>query len=197
MKKPLLVLTAAALMVALIFSCAKEDALENKSTDGLDRLEAKVGPPPDLIIASYFTDISFTSTLCTDTLMLTTHCDFGDSARTFTASVQIQNIGTGTVPAGTIDVNWSDFGFGTTHLMPVPHNGLPPQGILIASRSYYVGPCDCVSQPSDANCFIHSYAASVDPLNLIAESNEMNNNSEILDTCDGCGPCESPVPVEL
>lgn len=198
MKKPLLVLTAAVLMTALIISCAKEEALDFKSsTQTLDRLEAKVAPPPDLVIDTFFTDIAILSTLCSDTPMLTTHCDFGDGARSFTAFVRIENIGQGTVPAGTIDVEWSDYGFGTTSLMHVPHGGLPPGGILVASRSYFVGPCDCNPQPSDANCFIHSYAASVDPLNLIAESDEMNNNSNVVDTCDGCGPCDVPVPVAL
>ncbi len=185
-------LILASFFCLMICSCADDEVLDKK-------VLTKIGPPSDLIIESYFTDIQFNSTLCTDTMMLTTHCDFGDAARIFNASVRIRNVGTGALPTGTIEVQWNDLTTGGISFTTVSHGGLPPQASIVASRPYFVGPCDCVQNPSsDGNCFIHSYNAYVDPANLISESNEVNNGSEILDTCDGCGPCgEVPVNKEL
>lgn len=200
MKKPFIKLSIAILIGLMINSCVKEETLNDvnlsEQTDQLEFRDDAV-PPPDLIIETYFTDISFESTLCTDTIMPTTHCDFGDGARTFNAFVLIRNIGTGTLPAGEIDVQWTDSRNPDDSFTTIFHTGLAPQGTVIASRSYYVGPCDCAPIPGPESCFIHSYGASVDPFNEIPESMEFNNASEIYNTCDGCGPCELSQPTPL
>lgn len=198
MKKSFSILSLAILICLLIISCAKEETLNeldvSEQTDQLqfreDGAPTDSAPPPDLIIETYFTNISFEATLCTDTVMQSTHCDFGDAARTFDAFVLIRNIGTGTLPAGEINVQWTDSRNPDDSFTTVLHNGLPPQGSVIATRSYYVGPCDCVQLPRLENCFIHSYSARVDPFDKIAESVESNNASDVFNTCDGCGPCE-------
>ena len=195
MRKPFLILTAVSLLSLMFSSCAEEEILGDKTVvNDTEFMEAKLAPPPDLIIDTLFTDIQFQSTLCTDTLMLTTHCDFGDAARSFNAFAVIRNIGVGTLPAGTIEVQWNDT-HGPSFTTTVSHGGLPPQATTTATRPYYLGPCDFVQLPNPSNCYIRSYSAFVDPNDLIVESNEGNNASNIVDTCDGCGPC--PVISEV
>jgi len=198
MKKYLFIPSGLLLIMVLIVSCSKEEIPERidiqESTEQ-DLPQFNEQPPfVDLTISRYFTDIGVESYLCTDTLLPTTHCDYG--VRNFKASVSIVNIGNIPLAPGIVEVLWYDWTWALAAIQPYQHNGIAVGDSIIVSRPYYVGPCDCVDIPGDANCFIHRYQAYVDPNLVIPELNENNNISEVYDTCDGCGPCEvEPVPV--
>ena len=116
----------------------------------------------------------------------------------FQSFVTIQNIGAGTLPPGKIDILWRDLTWSITASTTVRHNGLAAGASIVASKKYYVGPCDCSGIASlDHDCFIHSYNAIVDWTKSISESDERNNTSGIIKTCDGCGPCAAAAKQKL
>ena len=104
--------------------------------------------------------------------------------RNFMATVVIKNIGTAALPAGPISVAWRDWapGEGSTQTQTQTHTGIPIGGTYTMSRPYYVGPCDCLP----GGYHKHNFRATVDPANLIVESNELNNQSVIWKACHGC-----------
>jgi len=104
--------------------------------------------------------------------------------RNFMATVVITNVGTANLPAGSISVKWRDWapGEGSMQTQTQTHTGIPAGGTYSMTRSYYMGPCDCIP----GGYHKHNFQATVDPDNLIVESNELNNLSAIWKACHGC-----------
>ncbi len=104
--------------------------------------------------------------------------------RNFTATVVIKNVGTANLPAGNISVKWVDWGNGdgSNSTQTQAHSGIPVGGTYTMSRSYYMGPCDCLP----GGYHKHRFRAIVDPANLIVEVNEANSKSAIYKACHGC-----------
>ena len=103
--------------------------------------------------------------------------------RGFVATVVVTNIGAGTLPAGDLLVRWTDFTTNSSQNQSNLHGGIPPGGSIVYNRNYFLGPCDCVSPPTN---FEHLFFAIVDPDNEIVETRENNNASRRYVVCDGC-----------
>jgi len=181
MKSKILLFSCLFLASLVLVSCNKGDY----ELTSEDLIETKVAPVPaalpDLTLPKYATNISTTTTLCGPVLP-NVSCAGGQ--RSFTATVAIANRGPGDLPAGgTITVRWMDLNSGQFQDQLIPNPGIRAGKSIRASRPYWMGPCDCVP-PFTA--FTHSFMATVDPLNVIPETAQDNNQSPQYDTCDGC-----------
>lgn len=168
-----------------VIACSGDDETVNETTN----LDLVVNPVPiaplpavDLIISSYTTNIpsATSTTACGGVPLPDVSCG---GQRGFKAFATVTNIGPGNLPPGNLDVNWTDFTTGSSQVQSISHGGISTGGTIVFERTYFLGPCDCTSPPSN---FVHVFFAVVDPNNDIAETKENNNTSPRYVACDGC-----------
>ncbi len=172
-------------IMGVYVSCNQPDPVlqTNNEQEGesLNRIAIIPVPRLDLVITSYTTNVTSTTTSCGGTLP-NVSC-FGGGQRSFTSTVTVTNNGPAALPAGSLQVLWADLTLVNSQTQTVTHGGIPAGGSLLVSRPYYMGPCGCVPPPT---FFTHSFNATVDPNNLIPETNNGNNTSPTYTACDGC-----------
>ena len=182
MKSKLFFASLLCLLAVAFVSCNKEEMDVEPQLEQSDDLQAKAALLPDLVIPSFGSDISSTTTLCGPVLP-NISCMGGD--RQFFAIIIIANNGPGDLPPGSFKVLWYDV-TNSHRFFPdqlVNHNGIRAGQSIRVQRPIWVGPCDCVPPFTP---FTHTYQAFVDIDNQVAENNETNNRSPLFDACDGC-----------
>ena len=188
----LLVLCLPIALMITVWSCSKEEAIgEDQITLGVDGDEADpagmivatpITPVPavDLEIFIFTSNIADFSTNCGPNLP-DASCATGPHG--FQATIAVRNNGPGTLPAGRLEIEWSDVTLGgAPQLQIVTRPTLAPGEFFRINRSFFLGPCDC---PPPVTFFTRTFQAVVDPNNKIPETNE-NNNTATYTVCDGC-----------
>ncbi len=192
MKNLLFSFIALFVMAVVMVSCQKENlniptddttAFIDKDFNGPSAIVAPPVPPvgldvPDLSV-SVTTNIARFTNSCGPNLP-NVSCSAGGQ-RVFIAYATVTNNGTGPLPPGTLEIQWTDI---TNRRVSIPigiytHTGIQPNQSIVLPRGYYMGPCAGV--PS---FFQHIFFATVDPNNLILEINETNNVSNQYLACN-------------
>ncbi|WP_299214302.1 CARDB domain-containing protein [uncultured Dokdonia sp.] len=185
MKNKIKIIFSLAIIAMVTIACSGDEEITNETTS-LDfvRMPTPINPVPalDLIISSYTTNIpsATRTTACGGVSLPDVSCG---GQRGFVAFATVTNVGPGNLPAGSLDVEWTDFTTGSSQLQTISHGGISSGGTLVFQRTYFLGPCDC---PVPSSNFTHVFFAVVDPNNNIPETNENNNTSPRYVACDGC-----------
>ena len=188
MKRLLYPLGLLVFMALAVVSCQKE---ELSATAALEEPSLKASergiPQVDLEIVALGTSLPDVTTSCGPALPDAT-CSNSTPGNGVPLIAAVINNGPDDLPPGSFQVSFVDLntfpGPQSTQTRSYAHPGIPAGTSIRVNAGFFLGPCDLQCTPP-VN-FIRSYIAGVDPNNVIPETVEGNNRSNVLQVCTGC-----------
>ena len=184
--KSKVMLTLMSLCCMMVFySCFQdEDMRVAPEAAEMDEMQAMQIPPvqilPDLIISQFTSSMPVTQGPCPGGLLPNATCSAGGNNQ-FTFTAVVRNNSVAALPAGSFDICWRLFGFGTS-IQTVNHNGIPAQGSLPVTSGTFSLPCPM--GPPPIGLVERTFFAVVDCSGVVNEANENNNFSRRYKVCD-------------
>jgi len=164
----------------LITSCAKEElrALETN----LDEAEARTAPQPDLVITYFRSSLPDVQGPCPGPPKPNASCSGGATTPpTFQFKAIVENIGTADIPPTPFfEISWNLFGSGSTST--TINQGIRAGESIVITSPIFSLPCP--SGPPPYLLVDRHFFSVIDPVGVINESNENNNNSTRVVMCD-------------